>query len=476
MRVAFLVGFSYPVEVQVALRFDRARQRGLVRWIGERDWPKKEALWTSGLGSLILSECAAGVKEILILSAAQHVTTELDNSLSRTPAECSAVITLVPLNADGPAAVRTRIVRFLGPEWVDAELTGDDIHAATGGKPVVCVAELGHPNGFRTTLEHAGFLGRGLQMRDVRYKHINRNAYVAELEGCAKSHSRLLYASSGIGSLSPTILNQYAGRICSGSTALNAVVEFVRVAVAIHQNAELGSALEMQRGLMPSLLPDLRVFEAAAHWKPAKVLGGDFFDIFQISEQLAGILIADVSGKGPPAAILASNLHGQCRGLAPHILSPSVLVTSINDWFGKRPVVGKYATIFYAVLNCTTGELVYCNAGHNRPFVLTAAGQIVQLSDGGVPVGLIPGAKYVEGRAELNPEDCLVAYTDGITEATNAGGEEFGEARLMRAALDGVPLGPKNAVDVILDAVQDFADFEFQDDVTVLAVRRKTVV
>jgi hypothetical protein len=476
VRVAFLVGFSYPVEVQVALRFDRARQRGLVHWIDERDWPKKDALWTSGLGSLILSQCAAGAQEILILSAAQHVTTELNSSLSRTPAGCSAAITLVPLNADGPAAVRTRIVRFLGPESVDAEITSDDIHSGTGGKPVVCVAELGHPNGFRTTLEHAGFLSRGLRIRDIRYKHMNRNAYVAELEGCAKSHSRLLYASSGIGSLSPTILNEYAGRICSGSTALNAVVEFVRVAAAIHQDTELGSALEMQRRLMPSLLPDLRVFDAAAHWKPAKVLGGDFYDIFLINEQLAGILIADVSGKGPPAAILASNLHGQCRGLASHVLSPSGLVTSINDWFGKRPTVGKYATIFYAVLNCTTGELLYCNAGHNRPFVLSAVGQILELSDGGMPVGLFPAAKYVEGRAVLSPEDLLVAYTDGITEATNALGEEFGEEGIMRAALGGVRLDPKGAVDAMLDAVQDFADFEFQDDVTLIALRRKTVV
>lgn len=232
---------------------------------------------------------------------------------------------------------------------------------------------------------------------------------------------------------------------------------------------ELRVAAEIQRALMPEGRRDGSFFQAMGASLPSRSIGGDFFEYIDTDDGSIGVVLGDVAGKGPAAALLTAKIQGlfsaQVGGS-----SPAASMRLVNTGLLKRQVDARYATVFYATLS-PDGALSYCNAGHNPPIVVGATG-VRSLTGSGMPVGLFAGATYGDEHTRLEPGDVLVIYSDGVTEALNLASEEYGDARLaeVTSAQRTAPL--EDLVQRIVTSVQAFANGASQsDDVTVLVVR-----
>ena len=232
---------------------------------------------------------------------------------------------------------------------------------------------------------------------------------------------------------------------------------------------ELRVAAEIQRSLLPEGRRDGVHFHAMGASLPSRSIGGDFFEYIDTDDGSIGVVVGDVAGKGPAAALLTAKIQGlfsaQVGGN-----SPATAMRLVNTGLLKRQVDARYATVFFATLSAD-GALKYCNAGHNPPIVVSASG-VRPLEGSGMPVGLFSGATYSDEDTRLEPGDVLVVYSDGVTEALNLAGEEYGDARLaeVTAAHRAAPLD--QLLQGIITSVQSFANGASQsDDVTVLVLR-----
>ncbi len=232
---------------------------------------------------------------------------------------------------------------------------------------------------------------------------------------------------------------------------------------------DIERAREIQQALMPKQLPQIRGCQLAAECQPARIVGGDYYDAIRLGDSSIAIVVGDVSGKGMAAALLMSNLQAIVRAFASGGLEPHELCAKANRLIAANVAPGKYITFFYAVVDAARLRLDYCNAGHNPPMLQHRDGTMATLGEGGPVLGVFPGACYAGGTAELRPDDCLVLFTDGITEAMNAKDEEFGEDRLM-ALLSQRFAGADECRRQIVAAVTQFSNGAFQDDATVLVM------
>jgi serine phosphatase RsbU (regulator of sigma subunit) len=239
---------------------------------------------------------------------------------------------------------------------------------------------------------------------------------------------------------------------------------------------ELEQAAEIQQQLLPSAPPLVRGFEALGLNLPCRTVGGDYFDYFRYTDGRVALLVGDVAGKGMPAAMLMSSLQARLQVLAESTLEPADLVAKLNRGLLSKCPGNRFITFFYSLFNSETGELVYCNAGHNPPMILRSGGKVERLEIGGPILGLFSALPYSEGRARLDPGDVLVLYSDGVTEACPPdSNDEFGEDRLAEIVQD---LGCE-PVDAVLEAiVRELRGWvrgaSFADDVTLLVARRAT--
>jgi serine phosphatase RsbU (regulator of sigma subunit) len=232
---------------------------------------------------------------------------------------------------------------------------------------------------------------------------------------------------------------------------------------------ELEEARVIQAGLLPAELPVLPGFDLAAYWQPAREVAGDLYDVFPVGERFA-LCIADVTGKGMPAALLMSSLQATLRGAASLGLAPGPLIERVNRTMSTQMAAGRFATLFYAVLDPARHVLRYVNAGHNPPMLLRAGGTCETLGIGGLLIGVFPEARYEEADVTLHAGDRLLLYTDGITEAQNAAGDLFEEERLERE-LRGLPDGDAAAIQRrIIAATGEFCGGEWQDDATLVVL------
>jgi len=193
---------------------------------------------------------------------------------------------------------------------------------------------------------------------------------------------------------------------------------------------EIEIAREVQRELLPRSVPAMSGLELAAVCRPAVEVGGDFYDFLPHSGDSLGLVIADVSGKGIPAALLMAGLQASVRSLALPGVSPAEMNGRLNELLHQSSSDSRYATLFFAVYDGPSRTLTYSNAGHLPPLLLTANGT-VRLAASGLPIGALPGSSYTEGRRTMARGDLLTLYTDGIVEAVGPRGEEFGEKRLL---------------------------------------------
>ncbi len=233
---------------------------------------------------------------------------------------------------------------------------------------------------------------------------------------------------------------------------------------------ELKIAAEIQRALLPEGGHSGPFFDAAGMSVQARSIGGDFFDMQDNSDGSFGFLCGDVAGKGPAAALLTSKILGIFSAFAAVGDTPEELVDHINKVLTRRAIDARYATLLYGQLQ-PNGKLKFCNAGHNPPLIYGAAG-MRRIETGGMPVGMFETAPYSGDECELQPGDVFVSYSDGVTEAHNVSGEEFGEARLV-TVLERYSRGSAAIIlEQIINAVKEFAHgAEQYDDVTALVVK-----
>ena len=236
------------------------------------------------------------------------------------------------------------------------------------------------------------------------------------------------------------------------------------------QVQEYEEAREIQQALMPKEIPQMPGLEISGSWRPARIVGGDYFDVFKFGASRLGLCIADVSGKGMPAALLMSNLQAVVKALAAENTSPKELVEKVNRLMSRNTTEAKFITLFYGLLDVDRKTLQYANAGHNAPVLTREDGVQVRLEQGGLIVGAFQESVYDQGEIDLRPGDRLVMFTDGLSEAVDRDGEEFGEERLAEASRSNRQLSAEALHRCLLDRVTDFCGGEFEDDATVLVV------
>jgi len=236
------------------------------------------------------------------------------------------------------------------------------------------------------------------------------------------------------------------------------------------QAQEYQEAREIQEKLLPKQIPQAPGLEISGSWRPARIVGGDYFDVFKLSESKLGLCIGDVSGKAMPAALLMCNLQAVVKALATESTSPSELVAKANRVMWVNTTEDKFITLFYAVVDAEARTLQFTNAGHNAPVLTHQDGTQVRLEEGGLIVGAFQEAAYAQGQIDLRSGDRLVMFTDGVTEAVNGEEEEFGEKRLVAASLRGRQLSAEALHRFLLDLVTEFCGGEFEDDATILVV------
>jgi sigma-B regulation protein RsbU (phosphoserine phosphatase) len=234
--------------------------------------------------------------------------------------------------------------------------------------------------------------------------------------------------------------------------------------------SEQQDALLIQRALMPAMLPTTDRFEVVGAWQPAGTLGGDCYDAFLFAPGVIGLSIADIAGKGLPAALLMSSLQSAVRAFALDASAPHAVCASVNRLLCGQMIAGRFATLVYLRLDAVRGGITYANAGHNPPLLARTNGEIEALRSSGTVLGVFPDAEYVGAAAPLHSGDRLLLYTDGITEARDGDGEEFGEERLSAALARNRHLDAAQLHAAVMDDVTRFATAGFEDDATLLAV------
>ncbi len=237
-----------------------------------------------------------------------------------------------------------------------------------------------------------------------------------------------------------------------------------------HEERELEEARRIQRKLLPSILPQIDGCEIAWSWQPAAGVGGDCFDAIAFSRTRLALSIADVVGKGIPAALLMSNLQAAVRAFATEAARPGELCQQVNRILCGNIAEGRFISFFYCVIDSDLGLLTYANAGHYLPILIRADGRVERLDLGGAVLGVFPDAPYEQGQVSLSAGDRLILFTDGITEARSTADEEFSEARLIDIARANRTCSAPALQARLADAVARFSAGTFHDDATLIVL------
>jgi phosphoserine phosphatase RsbU/P len=233
---------------------------------------------------------------------------------------------------------------------------------------------------------------------------------------------------------------------------------------------ELKEARQIQRRLMPAKSVRFDRFEIASGWRAAHTIGGDYLAAFALPNERAVLCVADVAGKGLPAALLMSHLQAALKTVAPqHVATRDVCVHLNQLMCGNIPET-KFISSFYGVLDLERRVLQSTNAGHNPPLLVRSNGETTRLAIGGKVLGAFADSTYAYQEIQLASGDRLALFTDGLTEIRNSAGEEFGEARLRRLLIEERHRSASELQSVIMDAAIEFSGGEFEDDVALMIV------
>ena len=238
--------------------------------------------------------------------------------------------------------------------------------------------------------------------------------------------------------------------------------------------SELNTAREMQQSILPTALPREPAYNMHGSMEPAQNIGGDFFDVFHLRDGKVGMAVADVSGKGIPAALFMMSSRTQLKGAAIGLDQPGEVLTEVNRALHEDNRRFMFVTVIYAIYDPRTGELTYANGGHCTPLIVQADGTCREIeSTNGIMLGIAGNLEYEQREDRLQPGDTLLLYSDGVSEARNRNDEEFGAERLREIFQGNPPGSAQQANERIQQAVGEFARGMPQaDDLTCLALHR----
>ena len=235
---------------------------------------------------------------------------------------------------------------------------------------------------------------------------------------------------------------------------------------------ELSVARRIQQASLPKSLPALEGWEIAPHYRPAREVGGDFYDVLELDNGQFGLVVGDATGKGVPAALVMATTCGMLRAAANSSKSPGEVLERVNEALSARIPPSMFVTCFYAILNPESGRLLYANAGHDLPY-LRRGSDAEELRARGMPLGLMPGMSYEEGENYLREGDGVLFYSDGLVEARNPHREMFGFPRL-RMLIAGHNK-ERSLGNVLMEELWSFTGegWEQEDDITLLTLHAR---
>lgn len=270
-------------------------------------------------------------------------------------------------------------------------------------------------------------------------------------------------------------LTSRPGELATFAQTFAAMADEIRAKQSRRQ--EMQAAAEIQQSILPPPLPRhgaAACLDLHAEMHPAREIGGDFYDHYLIDETRLAFTVADVSGKGIPAALFMAVSRTVMRS-ASSTGDMEAAMTAVDRLLAAQNTACMFVTVFHGVLDLATGVLRYCNAGHNPPYLLHARGGWRRLEATGVPFGIGAGIRHRVNEVRLEPGDMLFLFSDGITEAFDRAGREFGEARLEAALAGGGGRGAAGIVECVLAETRAFAaGAEQSDDITCLALAYRT--
>lgn len=238
--------------------------------------------------------------------------------------------------------------------------------------------------------------------------------------------------------------------------------------------SELELSQRVQRALLPQEAPEIPGFEVAAYSQPASIVGGDYFDFLRFADGAHAVVIADVMGKGMPASMLMASLQAYLRVILPESTSPAEVLRRLNRLFCHNIHLTKFVSLVVARVAPAGGGVVYGNAGHHPPLLVGGGdGALTLLRPTGAAIGLVENARFAEAHVVMGPGDLLVFYTDGVVEARDQEGREFGDESLGQYAAAHVAMPPGGFVRGLRQHLQSFtAGQPLSDDTTIVALRR----
>ena len=235
------------------------------------------------------------------------------------------------------------------------------------------------------------------------------------------------------------------------------------------QEEDFQQARQIQAGLLPAQIVQLPGYQVSGAWQPALSVGGDYYHVIAFSDSRLGLVIADVVGKGVSAALLMANLQAAVRAFAANARPPAEVCTRVTEVMCSNVASGKFITMFYCVLDAAGRKITYCDAGHNSP-ILLRGNTSFRLEEGGGLLGVFRTWKYEQLTIDLQEGDRILMFTDGLSEAENIEGEQFGEERLIEVLHRFRSLPAHEIQARILEEVRDFCAGNFRDDATLLVI------
>ncbi len=236
---------------------------------------------------------------------------------------------------------------------------------------------------------------------------------------------------------------------------------------------QLEIAREVQTHLLPSISPDIPGYDIAGVCIPTWQIGGDYFDYIKLVNDQLGIVVADVSGKGIPAALIMATFRAVIRGHTRSGSELSQILPAVNTRLRESIRLNAFVTSIYGVLDAGAGNFTYANCGHNPPIIIRADGKKEELKYGGPPLGILEDASYEAGEIKLASGDLLVLYTDGVMENEDSDGREFGVERLASTLHQALNLSASSMINEVVQATRKFSSADsFKDDFTLVIIKR----
>ncbi len=267
-------------------------------------------------------------------------------------------------------------------------------------------------------------------------------------------------------------LNAYSEDDLAVLQLLTSQVAIIIEKVQLHQQvvekkrieAQLEIARQVQLELLPSSDPQMDGFDISAYVFPTEEVSGDYYDWVKIFDDQVGIIVADAVGKGIPAALLMAFLRASLRSCVQIGYAPNIAFSKVSELLCESIEDNQFITAVYGILDTTNRTFVFSNAGHNPPLLIKPDGEYRFVEYGDTPLGMFPGTHFHQHFIRFEDQQVMVIYTDGITEAANPNGEEYGQERFAKRVMDGIDLPAKMLIDHVRKGVSDFTERKLLDD------------